>query len=104
MYMVAPLLLSMVGTLTHRLALRVDAFQFSTQNGSRVTPSLAVNRMSAPLVCALVKSKPEPSTTCSWYPFRVVPPGLEIDPVLRYSQEELNQPSVVEGPPPREAV
>jgi hypothetical protein len=54
------------GTFTQRLALELPGFQLSIQYGSRVTPSLAVNRMSPPFDCALVKSNPGPNTTFNW--------------------------------------
>ena len=91
------------GTFTQRLALEPPAFQLSIQYGSRVTPSLAVNRMSPPFDCALVKSNPEPNTTFSWYPVNVVPPALAIVTALRYCQLELSQLTVC-AVTPNEAV
>jgi len=79
------------GTFAHKLALELEAFQLSSQNGIVVTPSLAVNRISAPFTCVLVKSNPDFNTTFTWYPLRSVPPGLAIDTALRYRQPEPNQ-------------
>src|SRR5579884_354290 len=83
----------MLGTLTQILACEDEAFQLSIQNGSCVTPSLAVTRRSAPPLFAAPKFVSLPRWMFTWNCESAVPLGLLIVTGLRYNQAGSIQPA-----------